>query len=448
MVAAYIPPDSTTQAWANWRSGIDGAIVAGARVSVAFLPQAQASPNMTVRVLAGALLNGTTLTEVAAQNTGTIVAPTTNPRIDRVVLNPTTGALQVVTGTEAVSPVAPAIPADRLPLCRFQLATGATSITNAMIVDERVPTGSAQPSPLPISAGGTGATSAAGARAALGLPDSAGYPADGRLTLTTGVPVTTGDVTAASTLFYTPYVGNRIALFDGTNWSVRTFTERSLALSGLTANRPHDVFIWDNAGTLALELTAWTSDTARATALVRQDGVWVRSGAATRRYLGTIYTTGATTTEDSEANRFVSNAYNRVSKQQQRVDTTASWTYTLSAWRQANGSAANQYRFVTGLAEEMAEAAVTVYAINTGGNSVNVGVGVNSTTVNSAQIRRGIANSSSGGNPTAHWRGVPAIGLTTIAWLEASTAAGTTTWRGGDFGGDLGQSGIIGSVRV
>jgi hypothetical protein len=141
MVAPYIAPDNTSQNGAAYKSNLDNAIVAGARIDQAFLPQAQTTPNMTVRVLAGALLNGTTLTEVAAQNTGTIVAPVTNPRIDRVVLNPATGALQVVTGTEAVSPVAPAIPADRLPLCRFQLATSTTQITNAMIVDERVGAG-------------------------------------------------------------------------------------------------------------------------------------------------------------------------------------------------------------------------------------------------------------------------------------------------------------------
>jgi hypothetical protein len=141
MVAKYTPPDNTTQNGAAYKSNLDGAVVAGARIDQAFLPQAQDTPNMTVRVLAGALLNGTTLTEVAAQNTGTIGAPVTHPRIDRVVLNPATGAIQVVTGTEAASPVAPAIPADRLPLCRFQLATGTTAISNALIVDERVGAG-------------------------------------------------------------------------------------------------------------------------------------------------------------------------------------------------------------------------------------------------------------------------------------------------------------------
>lgn len=141
MVARYVPPDNTAQTGAPYKSNLDNAIVAGARLAIAFLPQAQTVPNMTVRVLAGALMIGGVLTEVAAQNTATITAPTTNPRIDRIVLNPATGAIERVAGTEAASPVAPAIPADRLPICRFQLATSTTQITDAMIVDERVQAG-------------------------------------------------------------------------------------------------------------------------------------------------------------------------------------------------------------------------------------------------------------------------------------------------------------------
>lgn len=58
----------------------------------------------------------------------------------------------------------------------------------------------------------------------------------GRLTLTSGTPVTTSDVTAASTLYFTPYGGNKITLYTGVYWQPFTFTERSLALSGLTSD--------------------------------------------------------------------------------------------------------------------------------------------------------------------------------------------------------------------
>jgi hypothetical protein len=106
---------------------------------------------------------------------------------------------------------------------------------------------------------------------------------DFRLTPTTGVPVTTSDVLAAGTLFCSPYRGNSIALFDGAStWNVRTSAEFSIAVPAV-ASQMYDVFCFDNAGVPTLELLAWTNDTTRATALVLQNGVLVKSGATTRR---------------------------------------------------------------------------------------------------------------------------------------------------------------------
>lgn len=107
------------------------------RLGAWFWPRAQTTPNMTVHVSAGSILNGVTLTEVAAQNTANIAAPTANPRIDRVVVNALTGTVSVVAGTEAGSPTAPAIPTGNLPVCRVALVVGQTSILDANITDER-----------------------------------------------------------------------------------------------------------------------------------------------------------------------------------------------------------------------------------------------------------------------------------------------------------------------
>jgi hypothetical protein len=137
---------------------------------------------------------------------------------------------------------------------------------------------------------------------------------DFRLTLTTAVPVTTSDVTGATTIYCTPFNGNSIALYDGTNWNLRQSAEFSIALGTLTSGKPYDVFCYDNSGTPTLELLAWTNDTTRATALTRQDGILCKSGALTRRYLGSFYTTSTTTTEDSFVKRYLFNYYNRVEK--------------------------------------------------------------------------------------------------------------------------------------
>lgn len=81
---------------------------------------------------------------------------------------------------------------------------------------------------------------------------------EGRLTLTTAVPVTTTDVTAATTIYFTPYIGDRISLLVGTKWLVRQFTETTLAVQS-SLFRLMDVYAYDNAGTPALEQVAWDS---------------------------------------------------------------------------------------------------------------------------------------------------------------------------------------------
>jgi len=74
-------------------------------------------------------------------------ADPTNPRIDRVCLTVNDGyytgvlnnaVLQVVAGTPAGSPVAPALPANSISLATVAVGAGATAITNANITDTRV----------------------------------------------------------------------------------------------------------------------------------------------------------------------------------------------------------------------------------------------------------------------------------------------------------------------
>lgn len=140
--AKPVKVDASTQSSVAYKANLDANSNVDARISWAWAPHAQDTPNMTVRLEAGAILSGVTLTEVAAQNTGTITAPSTHPRIDRVVIDRVTGAASVVEGSEAASPTAPAIPAGKLPVAQVLLTVGMTAITNADLTDERVGGGS------------------------------------------------------------------------------------------------------------------------------------------------------------------------------------------------------------------------------------------------------------------------------------------------------------------
>ena len=135
---------------------------------------------------------------------------------------------------------------------------------------------------------------------------------DFRLTLSSNDPVPDADITAATTVYLTPYKGNGIALYDGSTWSVLTSAQVSIAVPS-TTDTMYDVFAYDVSGTLTLEAVAWTNDTTRATAIVKQDGVWVKSGTPARRLVGCFRTTGTSgQCESSLKTRFIANVDNIV----------------------------------------------------------------------------------------------------------------------------------------
>ena len=163
---------------------------------------------------------------------------------------------------------------------------------------------------------------------------------NGRLSLKETNPIPPADQTAKTTIYFVPYKGNQIALYSGSAWIIHSFSALSLSLSGYSADTNFDIFIYDNSGTLTLESVAWTDDTNRATALTTQDGVYVKSGATTRRYLGTIRTTTTTgQCEDSVNSRFVWNHYNQVKRYLRSgavtsgIEGTGGHVYATNAWR-------------------------------------------------------------------------------------------------------------------
>ncbi|HXP29700.1 MAG TPA: hypothetical protein VN832_01330 [Stellaceae bacterium] len=68
----------------------------------------------------------------------TIPVPSNHPRIDRIVINRTTGAAQWLAGSESASPTPPAIPLGFAPCCQISLTTSTAAITaTSNIIDER-----------------------------------------------------------------------------------------------------------------------------------------------------------------------------------------------------------------------------------------------------------------------------------------------------------------------
>jgi hypothetical protein len=272
-----------------------------------------------------------------------------------------------------------------------------------------------------------------------------------RLSLTTATPMTTSDVTAATTVFVTPTKGGQCAFYDGSaTWTMLTNAEVSIAVPATTSTI-YDVWCRNNSGTIACDTTAWTNDTTRATALTTQNNVYVKTGDTTRRYIGSFRTTTVSgQTEDSAVKRYVWNYYNRIDKPLLRQESTASWTYSTSTIRQANNAAANQLDVVIGVAEVSIRARVAVVASVSTRQVASVGIGLNSTSAYEASNIGG-GTSVTGADQMFLWAEAnlfPAVGRSTITWLEWSQTAGTTTWYGHNFTNfPTGtNSGISGSV--
>ncbi|MCA0457141.1 MAG: hypothetical protein LCI00_24430 [Chloroflexi bacterium] len=271
---------------------------------------------------------------------------------------------------------------------------------------------------------------------------------NGRLTLTSNTPVTSGDVTAATTLYFTPFRGNQVALYNGSSWVQTNFSERILSLSGLAANTNHDIFLYNNAGTLTLEALAWTNNTTRVS-LGLQDNIYVKGGAVTRRYLGTIRTTStAGQTEDSQARRFVWNCYHRVNKPLIRRETQASWNYNTATARAAFGNNANRVEIVTGLAEKALNLSLHVSYLCSHTSSIgySVWIGEDSTTTPASELVGGriVAPGDGGGIATAQVTKIPSIGYHYYQWIEIGAGVGAQSW----FAGSGVNSGLVGEIEV
>ncbi len=267
---------------------------------------------------------------------------------------------------------------------------------------------------------------------------------NGRLTLSTGIPIPSTDISSSAAVYFTPYKGNRVSLYvPNYGWRVYTFSEISLDISSFDAGKPYDIFLYDDTGTLTLEGVTWSNATLRATALVLQDGVYVKQNALDHLYLGTIYMTGAGTSADSLLKRCCWNNYNRVYRQFTIKELTDSWTYAVAAWRKLNNSSSNKVEFVIGLSEEPVYLLWGFSMANSAGNSACVAAGLDSESVPTPFLN-GLSQGTSNQFQMGAYNGFPGIGYHYLQLLEY-ISAGTETFYG-DAGGSNYMSGAIGWI--
>jgi len=276
------------------------------------------------------------------------------------------------------------------------------------------------------------------------------FAPQGRLTLQTGVPVMTTTQSAKTTIFYTPYLGNMVPIYDGTNMVPTATAEISVLTTDTTKNpaaigasKVNDWFIWNDSGTIRISHGPdWTSDTARSagTALTLVNGIWLNNASITNgpaasrgTYVGTTRSNGSSqldfifgaSASGGTAGFFgVWNMYNRVNISTDVVDSGVSYTYSSATTRQARASAGNQVSFVIGQQENAVYASYATRCDTTAVTNARAtfGVGLDSTSAFSgqaSQVITGAASSAVAAN-SATKAFFPAIGLHFIAALEAS----------------------------
>lgn len=190
--------------------------------------------------------------------------------------------------------------------------------------------------------------------------------------------------TGKTVVYYTPYVGDQVPIYDGSAFQNTTFTELTNDLTAsstgkagpaaATTNSNYDLFVWDDSGTIRLTRgPLWTSDTSRGTGagtteLQRINGLWTNKVAITNgpginlgTYVGTIRTNGSSQANwdpapgasagGTEAKLHVFNAYNRVPLHGIAADSTSTWVYGTTTWRSMDNSTGNRVSYIDGLAE-------------------------------------------------------------------------------------------------
>lgn len=290
---------------------------------------------------------------------------------------------------------------------------------------------------------------------------------NGRLTLTSGTAVLVADASAQSTVYYTPYNGNEIPIYDGTSFNNNTFTELSMVMSGanFAASTIYDLFVAIDSGGPTLRLAigpAWTTSTAGSgnrgtgagtTQLQRLNGIWTNAVSITLRYasastftaavnqatyVGSILMDGTNSQTScllsyGQTRRWgIWNAYNREPIMMKAGDPTANWTYASGTQRESNGSSSNVVTVLEGLAEEFLDLSFS-QLITTGGinRSATIGIGWNSTTTISGLTPIFLNSAgSSQGIQTAAFIQVPSLGQNNVVCIESAPSANSSTFFG------------------
>jgi hypothetical protein len=171
---------------------------------------------------------------------------------------------------------------------------------------------------------------------------------EGRLSVSSTEPVADG--TATDAIYFVPFGGSHISLWDSlsANWRIFEFSALTLNINPLTASNVYDVYAYIDSGDAAVEVddTPWTDNqTPNATDL--QDGVIVKSGDPTRRLIGSFYMVSDAECIDTEGKRYLYNLYNQVPRKLYYATSDNFWNSSGGTWQGWNSVTTTQVSVLT-----------------------------------------------------------------------------------------------------
>lgn len=275
------------------------------------------------------------------------------------------------------------------------------------------------------------------------------WPAPGgRLTLSPTNPVV--DSAGSTTLYYLPYLHDRIPLYTSSNANgvqVVQFSSVSLDLTtvGTTAGTAYDVFGILSSGALKLQLLAWTNPTTRATNLGQFNSGWLCNNSnLSQRYLGSFYCKTANTIVDTASTgsagasgqRLLWNMYNRVQRPVYMYDNTQNYTYNSSTWRIMRGSTYPNggVEMFRGINEDLVFAAGVLSANMGNLTGIYAGIGVNNAIPGFPSSVPGFYINNTAANnqwctATPFYADCPGLGYTVLSLMEKTNSNTTVTFN-------------------
>lgn len=282
----------------------------------------------------------------------------------------------------------------------------------------------------------------------------------GRLTPTSGSPVISSSATGGGAVYWAPYNGDVLPIYDGTRFVPWEVSELTLTLNSADnlSDTAYDVFAFLDSQTVRIGTgPAWTNSAAgsgdrTASALTRVKGLLVNNAQITCSNNGTDYTVGAnkgtylgSVLMDNSAAEItchvdvgqrrrwaIWNAYNRQDIHLKETDPTASWSYNTATKRASNNDSNNKIDIFLGLNEEAVDIEINQEVSLGAADAPSLGIGWNTTATESGFTTGVVAFDPNDLVATGRYLVRPGIGLNTANAVESGGGAAATTWYGGE----------------